>query len=83
MSSGDGPWSERCIATTCGGHICNVGENTQLDDQIAIIAGCRMPLILRPQEDGTFKVTGHTYVFGMMYGEAIDKGIESQRILLS
>lgn len=81
--AGLGPWAERRLAKTPEGYLCNVDCDSQLDDQIAVVSGCRMPLILRPKEDGTYGVIGHAYVMGLMYGEAMKLGIETRRILLS
>lgn len=45
---------------------CEVG------DCIAIVHGCRVPLILsRNEEDGTFEVLGDCYLEGCMNGEAV------------
>jgi hypothetical protein len=83
ISASLGSWVERRLAKTPEGYLCNVDKNTQLGDQIAVVAGCRMPLILRRRGNGTFRIVGHAYVMGLMYAEARQLGIERERILLS
>jgi hypothetical protein len=52
-------------------------------DEIAIIRGLEMPLLLRPVENG-YKLITHVYVHGMMYGEMWpqDEGCLEDIILL-
>ncbi|KAF3920688.1 hypothetical protein ABW21_db0208641 [Orbilia brochopaga] len=40
-------------------------------DQIYVIPGCHVPLLLRQQDDETFKVIGHCYLHGFMEAEAL------------
>ncbi|EGO60361.1 hypothetical protein NEUTE1DRAFT_143800 [Neurospora tetrasperma FGSC 2508] len=44
-------------------------------DSLAIIRGCRMPLVIRkhPIGDGSFEVLGQCYVGALMDGEAVEK----------
>jgi hypothetical protein len=78
-----GQWAGRRLAKTADGYLCNADKDAQIGDRIAVVADCRMPLILRPKEDGTYRVVGHAYVMGLMYGEAMDLGLEPGPILLS
>jgi hypothetical protein len=74
---------ERRLAKTAGGYLCNIDCEARLGDQMAVVTGCRMSLILRPKEDGTYAVVGHAYIMGLMYGKMMELGIKTQRILLS
>jgi Heterokaryon incompatibility protein (HET) len=75
-------WAGRRLAKTADGYICSADKDTQIGDRIAIVAGCRMPIILRPRDDGTYQVVGHAYVMGLMHGEVMELGIEPEQILI-
>jgi hypothetical protein len=81
--SGNRTWPGRRLAKTSDGYLCNADKDSQIGDRIAVVAGCRMPMILRPKDDGTYRVVGHAYVMGLMYGEVMGLGIEPGQILLS
>ncbi|KAI0187502.1 HET-domain-containing protein [Astrocystis sublimbata] len=50
----------------------------RLGDQVFIVLGCDVPLILRPDTDeGTYKVLGDCYLSGAMDGEALLGELES------
>ena len=51
-------------------------KTTRAGDRIFIIYGLEVPLILRPQGDGTHTVVGVGYVHSVMYGEALS-GLEN------
>jgi len=76
-------WCGRRLAKNSQGYLCNVDKHTQVGDRIAIVASCRMPFILRPVEKDRYKIVGHAYVLGLMYGEVMELGIEPRRIVLS
>ena len=40
-------------------------------DLVVVIRGCQWPLLLRPLDDGSFKIVAASYVHGLMYGEAM------------
>ncbi|KAF2746568.1 HET-domain-containing protein [Sporormia fimetaria CBS 119925] len=40
-------------------------------DQVCLVFGYELPLLLRPQENGTFKVVGTAYIHGLGDGEAL------------
>jgi hypothetical protein len=48
-----------------------ISESIETDDRIAIIAGLKMPVVLRPRPDGTYTFVSHCYLHGVMYGEAV------------
>lgn len=44
--------------------------STQQGDEVWLLRGCRLPMVLRPNEDGqTFRLVGASYVHGFMSGE--------------
>jgi hypothetical protein len=63
--SGNRSWADRRLAKTSEGYLCNADKDTKIGDRIAFVAGCRMPLILRPKDDGAYRVIGHAYVMGL------------------
>jgi hypothetical protein len=47
-------------------------------DICCVLMGCRMPLIIRPTSTPShFKLVGHSYIGGVMYGEAVEALVES------
>ncbi|KAF7559806.1 hypothetical protein G7046_g4352 [Stylonectria norvegica] len=43
-------------------------------DKIAVIAGLKSPVVLRPRENGAYAFISHCYCHGFMHGEALDEG---------
>lgn len=55
------------------GHIGTAPQVVQRGDQVTILYGSGMPIILRPlRQTGSFAVIGQAYVFANMLGEAVD-----------
>jgi heterokaryon incompatibility protein (HET) len=53
-----------------------VGSESLIEkDSIWIIAGCRVPLILREVSKSTFQIVGGAYLHGFMQGEALKPGL--------
>ncbi|KAI0020218.1 heterokaryon incompatibility protein-domain-containing protein [Xylariomycetidae sp. FL0641] len=69
-----------------GGHIGTAPDEADPDDIAVVLFGSRVPLILRPLNDGTFLLMGAAYVNGVMYGERIDeaerKGEEPEKFYI-
>ncbi|KAI4934609.1 hypothetical protein J4E85_002467 [Alternaria conjuncta] len=64
---------ERFVYTTEGGYL-GVGSSTvEPGDKVAVLLGCKVPVVLRPLEKG-YQLIGETYVDGIMYGE-MTKGL--------
>ena len=62
------------VALGPNGQLCNVPESTEVGDIVVILAGSRMPNLLRPVETESglaFRLIGEGYVHGIMDGEAI------------
>jgi len=58
--------------TTIGVCFCS---SAQVDDVVAVIVGCRNPLLLR-RENERFQVIGNMYVPGLTHGEALERFAE-------
>ncbi|KAL9619448.1 MAG: hypothetical protein Q9160_005959 [Pyrenula sp. 1 TL-2023] len=54
------------------GYLGQCLPRAEIGDAIALIAGCEIPYLLRPLEDGRYSLVGDCYVHGIMYGEAWD-----------
>lgn len=52
---------------------------TEEGDIISIVKGNDIPLLLRPNEDGTFRFVGECYIHGIMDGEAVKDATEPFR----
>jgi hypothetical protein len=48
-----------------------VPEGAEHGDIICVLAGGRVPYVLRPCDDGFYRLVGECYVDGAMHGEAL------------
>ena len=63
------------LVRTQGGYLGLAASGAQKGDQIALLRGCRVPVILRRQEGlEEWQFVGDGYVHGIMYGEAFKAG---------
>nr|POF19961.1 hypothetical protein CFP56_52210 [Quercus suber] len=60
--------SHRCLAVSYSGFLGFVPENTKPNSSIAIIPGCRVPLVLEAVEEGLYRVIGDCYFRSLMDG---------------
>jgi len=60
----------RRLATTKAGYLCMAPFDTRPKDIVAILNDCRVPVVLRAEEDH-FKFIGTCYVHGIMNGEGV------------
>ena len=60
----------RSFITTREGYIGLAPSETKPGDQICILLGCQMAMILRPASSSQYQVVGESYVHGLMDGEA-------------
>ena len=75
--------STRRIFRTHENYLGNGPKNARPGDQVWILAGAKIPFVLRPQENGKYVVLGDAYVHGIMHGEAFEKqGFEFVNIQL-
>jgi Heterokaryon incompatibility protein (HET) len=57
---------------------------TQIEDVACVLLGAKAPLILRPSENGTYKIVGEAYVQDIMFGATLnDERYPVQDILIS
>jgi hypothetical protein len=66
-------WSPIC--TTASGYLAAVPYTSRVGDCIAILAGGRLPFVLRPTGDH-YCFIGPCYVHGIMNGEAFPENLE-------
>jgi hypothetical protein len=64
------PIYTRRIFCTMDGRLGIGPSNAQIGDDVAIIHGSRLPLMLRPTGTGEYKLVGVCYLEGVMKGEA-------------
>ena len=58
--------------STMNGYIGSGARPVQPGDVVAVLFGAKVPILLRPQTDGCYRLIGDCYVNGMMDGEAIE-----------
>ncbi|PMD64423.1 AAA-domain-containing protein [Hyaloscypha bicolor E] len=72
----------RRLFTAEGGLVGSATERTMLGDRIAVILGCKMPVVLRPMGD-SYQFIGTCFAEGLMDGEALQDGhVETEEISL-
>jgi hypothetical protein len=64
-------WNRR-FGTTEKGTVGIFPSNARVGDQICILFGCSVPVVLRPQGQ-VFQLVGECFVYGIMDGEALDR----------
>ncbi|KAL8652544.1 MAG: hypothetical protein Q9226_004227 [Calogaya cf. arnoldii] len=74
MVIGDGRnFSSRNFFTTSEGYIDLVPLAARPGNQVSVLLGCDVPVVLRPMKDGSFLVVGQCYIHGFGSGEALLK----------
>ncbi|RFU30332.1 hypothetical protein B7463_g6012, partial [Scytalidium lignicola] len=61
-------WTEK-------GFFANMPQDAQPGDKVTILAGGKVPLILRPRGSSLYQLVGDAYVHDIMAGEAWDPSI--------
>jgi Heterokaryon incompatibility protein (HET). len=76
--------SPRKLTRTRRNRITNVPACFERGDEIWIINGVNVPLLLRKSTEypGCYQLVGHCYLQGMMRGEALRMGLEVQQVTL-
>ncbi|KAJ3521508.1 hypothetical protein NM208_g13259 [Fusarium decemcellulare] len=72
----------RVLCITKKGYIGWVPDITRRGDFIFVFPGAKVPFVLRPSENGSFKLIGECYLHGWMYGEAIKQDIKKEVVTL-
>lgn len=60
------------LSITKAGRLAWCPQACRKGDTIAVLAGGRVPYVLRKNEDDTYRFLGDSYVHGVMDGEAVD-----------
>lgn len=68
----------RCLFTTDGGRLVLGPRTVEVGDEVVVLAGCSLPVVVRPH-GSQFSVVGPAYVKGIMQGEAVDAYLASGR----
>lgn len=66
------PLCFRRFMTTTKGYVGFVPRRSQVNDLIFVLMGSNLPLVLRPCENGLYKLVGECYIHGIMEGEAME-----------
>ena len=61
---------ERSFVKTYEGYIGLAPRSAQPGDQVCVLLGCNVPMLLRPAANSQYEVVGSCYVHGLMDGEA-------------
>lgn len=76
----------RRLATTEKDYLVLAPRATQQGDEIYILKGCNVPLVLRHNDDGSHTLVGECYIQGLMNGEALEfqqkSGVEDVDVIL-
>jgi hypothetical protein len=60
----------RRLARTKQGHLCVIPATAGPGDEVWLFHGGKVPLVLRRDDTGGYKLVGEAYIQGIMYGEA-------------
>ena len=63
----------RALITTRTGYVGLAPEAAHPGDVVAILLGCRWPVVLRPRNEDRHQVVGGCYIHGFMDGEILDQ----------
>lgn len=70
---------KRRLFLTIDGLLCLGPEQVRSGDEVWIVPGSRVPVVLRKTMDGnSYNLIGETYVHGIMCGEAVTKDFDRQ-----
>jgi hypothetical protein len=64
----------RMIRTEQKRYIGLVSGNVRQGDEVWLLEGSKVPLIIRRQTEGYGRLVGDAYIYGIMYGEAFEIG---------
>jgi hypothetical protein len=64
---------DRAFFTTTTGHFGTATQHIEVGDELWILAGARVPYVLRPVDGGEYEFVGEAYVTGIMFGEAVEE----------
>jgi hypothetical protein len=64
--------NNRTLAIITPGGLALAPESAAVGDEVWIIPGSSMPIMLRPLGKGKYKLIGETYLHGVMHGEGLE-----------
>jgi hypothetical protein len=73
---------DRALITTKTGYLGLAPKAVRPGDIIAILLGCKCPVVLRPFCNGMFRVVGECYIHGLMDGEILSQGRDELEFIL-
>jgi hypothetical protein len=51
-------------------------------DEVWVLIWAKVPMVLRPRENGSYRVIGEAYVHGIMHGEAVNEDVPPESLVL-
>ncbi|KAJ9156280.1 hypothetical protein NKR23_g1143 [Pleurostoma richardsiae] len=63
----------RRIFRTRDNYLGNGPRSIEVGDEVWVLAGLKVPFLLRPQGNGRYLAVGDAYVHGLMHGEALER----------
>lgn len=72
-------WRGRRLVVTREGHMGLAPAAARAGDEIFVVVGCTVPVVMRPTEDGGYQVVGCCYLHGYMEGEALQEALTGIR----
>jgi hypothetical protein len=69
-------WGMRFVVTQ-DGHIGWADPRARAGDQIAVLVGCSIPVILRPREEGGWRIVGGCFIHGYMENKFFDTELQA------
>jgi Heterokaryon incompatibility protein (HET) len=72
----------RRLARTAKGHLSLVPERAEVGDDVALLAGGKVPFIIRRKEEHQWRLIGDVYVYGIMKGKEFKKELCNEIMLV-
>ena len=78
------PLAARSFFISEEGYVGLAPKSARKDDEVWIVRGSKIPLLLRKQAEGTYRFIGEVYIHGLMNGELFEKnhGMTIQQVVL-
>jgi len=76
-----GIWNRKFLVSKVNEWIGLAPTATEAGDELVILYGCSVPVVLRPSKERGWLLVGECYVHGMMDGEAMEKVVAEEVIV--
>ena len=73
---------KRRVFKTRGGYMGTGPRSLRAGDEVWILHRAGLPFVLRPEPNGTFRLIGEAFVYGVMHGEALQLDMPQQHITI-